>query len=587
MHPWQVNIQRRKKRRWIHWCGGTIINNEWILSAAHCFDDFVRSYDGLSAKLNIKDIRVIVGDHDLTKHDEYEKKLDVEYIVKHWNYIDFKRIYNNNDIALLKVKSTGGITFNDYIQPACLPEDLTLLLSETKCEVSGWGKTNFLGEISDKLKVAEVPIIPNHVCQSNYQQYSIDFEKVICAGDTTADTCQGDSGGPLICEINGLSTVIGITSWGKGCGQEESPGVYTKVSEYIRWINDQITNHQLEGCILSDDQRFMYMDMNGVEIKPGERIAIGTSLKAHCRFNDEYSYLTYDYDYYNNDTYTAMDDKTLTCEGDRKMSQIQKQCPEAGKNNECMSIDNGLVAKTKDYYIISCHKGFSSILNEIEDERYNCINGTLRSYITRQEPLCLPDPCPVSYDMDRFLTISDKYRIYLSGGAVVEVGDIVYFNCSMAGNDIHEPVNRRFKCINGMWIEDERDKTWKFGNNGNFPICRKVVCDDECYVNNGECVGPRKCKCPEWKFGTNCELSSCRLPENKNMAKVSTQKTYFAIGETVRTFTCGSGHFPSSDQGMTCRSDGSWSDIITCEKGINKNLYFVLNKKMCPGAYNH
>jgi hypothetical protein len=57
------------------------------------------------------------------------------------------------------------------------------------------------------------------------------------------------------------------------------------------------------------------------------------------------------------------------------------------------------------------------------------------------------------------------------------------------------------------------------------------------------------------------------------MAKLSTQKTYFAIGETVRTFTCGSGHFPSSDQGMTCRSDGSWSDIITCEKGINNFIF--------------
>jgi secreted trypsin-like serine protease len=73
---------------------------------------------------------------------------------------------------------------------------------------------------------------------------------VICAGDIRADACQGDSGGPLICEVNGKSTVIGITSWGIGCSQAKYPGVYTKVSEYITWINDQISNHGLQGMYL-------------------------------------------------------------------------------------------------------------------------------------------------------------------------------------------------------------------------------------------------------------------------------------------------------------------------------------------------
>ncbi|XP_060596050.1 uncharacterized protein LOC132750122 [Ruditapes philippinarum] len=66
------------------------------------------------------------------------------------------------------------------------------------------------------------------------------------------------------------------------------------------------------------------------------------------------------------------------------------------------------------------------------------------------------------------------------------------------------------------------------------------------------------------------------------MANVSTQKTYFAIGETVRTFWCDDGYFQSSDQGMTCRSDGSWSDIITCEKG---KWYMISTKTgKRPGA---
>jgi hypothetical protein len=64
------------------------------------------------------------------------------------------------------------------------------------------------------------------------------------------------------------------------------------------------------------------------------------------------------------------------------------------------------------------------------------------------------------------------------------------------------------------------------------------------------------------------------------MAKLTTPGTYFAIGETVRNFTCQIGHFPSSDRGMTCQSDGSWSDIITCVKGMNEN-YCVLSYIKC------
>ncbi|XP_060558530.1 plasma kallikrein-like, partial [Ruditapes philippinarum] len=254
MHPWQVEIQR-KKRGWIHWCGGTIINNEWILSAAHCFDPI---------------LQII----------EYEEMFHIEYIVKHWNYSEFERKYSNNDIALLKIKSTSGISFNDYIQPACLPGEFTQLSSETKCEVSGWGKENEKGTITDTLRAAEVMIIPEQDCQGFYNTYSIDFKKVICAGNGIADTCQGDSGGPLICEINGQSTVIGITSWGKGCSQHEAPGVYTKVSEYVRWVNYQISNHRLEEVTMMCSQRRPFRDsifryFYNVETKRCEEIKYG------------------------------------------------------------------------------------------------------------------------------------------------------------------------------------------------------------------------------------------------------------------------------------------------------------------------
>ncbi|XP_060563996.1 coagulation factor XI-like, partial [Ruditapes philippinarum] len=159
-----------------------------------------------------------------------------------------KRSYAINDIALLKLKSY--IVFNDYIQPACLPESSDL--SEIKCEVSGWGYKKEKGSITDTLRAAQVPIIQEHKCRTLLKNYSIDFGKVICAGDGSADACTGDSGGSLICEINGIRTVIGITSWGLGCGRKDSPGVYTKVSKYLRWIDHQISNDSFAEAATDD-----------------------------------------------------------------------------------------------------------------------------------------------------------------------------------------------------------------------------------------------------------------------------------------------------------------------------------------------
>ncbi|XP_060590129.1 uncharacterized protein LOC132745272 [Ruditapes philippinarum] len=369
-----------------------------------------------------------------------------------------------------------------------------------------------------------------------------------------------------------------------------------EMEEYYDQIEEQ--RNKSKGCKLSDDERYKYLNMNGDEIKPGDNLVVGDKLTVQCRFIDMYSYLTYDYDYIDADT--PADDITISCKDDHTMTNIEKECPEEPKHDKCLKVVNGNVKISNSYYVVSCDKGFSLDIFEPEEKRSNCIDGKLKSVIGGQEPKCIPDRCKVPYEYDTRLSIYDKFRVSLSGGSVVEVGHFVYFNCSKAGDDMYEPVNRRFKCINGQWIEDERDKLWKFGNNGTFPECRKticepecenggvclrddeckckhftsgkhcedVLCDDKCKANNGECVGPGKCRCPQGKFGTNCELSSCRLPEIENMAKLNTPRTYYDIGETVSDFTCSPGHFLSSDKGMTCQNNGTWSDVITCVKGI-------------------
>ncbi|KAJ6668517.1 hypothetical protein lerEdw1_011999 [Lerista edwardsae] len=95
---------------------------------------------------------------------------------------------------------------------------------------------------SKVLQEALVPIIPDYKCQHS-NVYGADIsENMFCAGyfDGKTDACQGDSGGPLACEMDGIMYAYGIVSWGDGCSKTQKPGVYTKVTKYVNWINGKI-----------------------------------------------------------------------------------------------------------------------------------------------------------------------------------------------------------------------------------------------------------------------------------------------------------------------------------------------------------
>ncbi|XP_045188036.2 uncharacterized protein LOC123545785 isoform X2 [Mercenaria mercenaria] len=158
----------------------------------------------------------------------------------------------------------------------------------------------------------------------------------------------------------------------------------------------------------------------------------------------------------------------------------------------------------------------------------------------RHGPNCEQYYCIVPDEIDQRLSIFDRKRVTISSGSLVEDGNFVFFNCSDVDELGYEPWNRQFKCHNGLWVESERDRNWKLGNNGAFPACRKavcepeclhggvcfkddncrckeflegrrcekVVCEDKCYENGGECIGPGICKCPEEQSGPNCEPKS-------------------------------------------------------------------------------
>ncbi|KAK7482293.1 hypothetical protein BaRGS_00026421, partial [Batillaria attramentaria] len=235
MYPWQVGIQKiyniyaNGDKLVGHWCGGTIINRHWILSAAHCFKTLAKSR-----------VMIKVGDHGQKEDDEGEQKFEVEELIMHAGY---DRDSHDNDIALLKVKSADGqgIKFNDYTQPACLPAAGTIYTSGLQCHISGWGETG--SGYPNILRAAKVPLQPFSTCMYLYKGGLT--RRMLCAGylEGGVDTCQGDSGGPLVCELNGAYTLLGVTSWGFDCAKPNAPGVYARVTEFISWIEDNIRRH--------------------------------------------------------------------------------------------------------------------------------------------------------------------------------------------------------------------------------------------------------------------------------------------------------------------------------------------------------
>ena len=128
--------------------------------------------------------------------------------------------------------------------PACIPTIASADYSGRESWATGWGTTQFGGYLSRTLLEVAVPVLSDAQCASKYKHDKITS---FCAGETGAnkDTCQGDSGGPLVVnDHNGLNkgnwTVIGLTSFGKGCGDG---GVYTRVSNYYNWIVDKINKN--------------------------------------------------------------------------------------------------------------------------------------------------------------------------------------------------------------------------------------------------------------------------------------------------------------------------------------------------------
>uniref|UniRef100_A0AAG5CUB7 CLIP domain-containing serine protease n=1 Tax=Anopheles atroparvus TaxID=41427 RepID=A0AAG5CUB7_ANOAO len=242
-YPWMALLQHRRKTGALKFhCGGALISTRYVLTAAHCIRNIPSTWILTIVRL---------GETDLQTNPDCTTLLDETTCADPVQDIAFEKIIVHpeyraigtevrNDIAQIRLAQDAQL--NDYVHPICLPLDnaaRTQSYDGQRLVVAGWGQTEEDPLSQYKLFVG-VDGVPEQICRQKYPQANIDQTQLCAGGEAGKDACRGDSGGPLMYPgrrgYQEVMILAGLVSFGKKCGIQGVPGVYTRVGQYMDWI---------------------------------------------------------------------------------------------------------------------------------------------------------------------------------------------------------------------------------------------------------------------------------------------------------------------------------------------------------------
>jgi secreted trypsin-like serine protease len=221
--PWQVGLVLNGYPTSAgFFCGGSIIERDWVLTAAHCVEEMAETQ-----------LKIHAGANALSAQSATLAAVDGLIVHPRW---DSRTMVN--DVALIRLESpltlrVGSIEIVDLASPGHGVNGGDLLV------VSGWGATREGGNAVGNLRKVVVPVVGQGQCNSDAFYAGAIGEGMLCAGVGGTDSCQGDSGGPLVSTI-GDRLQFGVVSWGHGCARPNKPGVYTDVRAFAGWIGGEM-----------------------------------------------------------------------------------------------------------------------------------------------------------------------------------------------------------------------------------------------------------------------------------------------------------------------------------------------------------